>query len=90
MSVFQAILIGLCYYLANSPWPFGGLGNYAILYRPMVSGLVVGLILGDPVTGTIIGATINLGKPGKRAARKACHKICESGKGIQIKNNNQP
>ncbi|MDD4296970.1 MAG: PTS sugar transporter subunit IIC [Ruminiclostridium sp.] len=60
MSVFQAILIGLCYYLANSPWPFGGLGNYAILYRPMVSGFVVGLILGDPVTGTIIGATINL------------------------------
>ena len=60
MSVFQAILIGLLYYLANSPWPFGGLGNYAILYRPVVGGLIVGLILGDPVKGTIIGATINL------------------------------
>lgn len=60
MTIFQAILVGLVYYLANSPWPFGGLGNYAILYRPMVAGLVVGLILGDPVQGTIIGATINL------------------------------
>jgi len=60
VSVFQAMLIGLVYYLSNSPWPFGGLGNYAILYRPMVGGLVVGLILGNPVMGTIIGATINL------------------------------
>jgi PTS system mannose-specific IIC component len=60
MTVLQAILIAFVYYLANSPWPFGGLGNYAILYRPMVCGLVVGIILGDPVQGTIIGATINL------------------------------
>jgi mannose/fructose/N-acetylgalactosamine-specific phosphotransferase system component IID/mannose/fructose/N-acetylgalactosamine-specific phosphotransferase system component IIC len=60
VSIFQAILIGLVYYLSNSPWPFGGLGNYAILYRPMIGGFVVGLILGDPVQGTIIGATINL------------------------------
>ena len=60
MSVFQAILIGLLYYIANSPWPFGGLGNYATIYRPMVAGLVVGIILGDPVKGTMIGATINL------------------------------
>ncbi len=60
MTVLQAILIAVLYYVANSPWPFGGLGNYATIYRPMVSGLVVGIILGDPVTGTIVGATINL------------------------------
>jgi PTS system mannose-specific IIC component len=60
MTVLQAILIAILYYVANSPWPFGGLGNYATIYRPMVSGLVVGIILGDPVTGTIVGATINL------------------------------
>ena len=60
MTLTQALILGLLYYLANSPWPFGGLGNYAIIYRPMVLGLVVGFILGDPVTGTIIGATINL------------------------------
>ncbi|MDK2905715.1 MAG: mannose system component [Eubacteriaceae bacterium] len=60
MSVLQSFLVALVYYLANSPWPFGGMGNYAILYRPLVNGFVVGLILGDPVTGTMIGATINL------------------------------
>lgn len=60
MTITQAILIGLCYYIANSPWPFGGMGNYAIIYRPIVAGFVVGLILGDPVKGTMIGATINL------------------------------
>jgi mannose/fructose/N-acetylgalactosamine-specific phosphotransferase system component IID/mannose/fructose/N-acetylgalactosamine-specific phosphotransferase system component IIC len=60
MTVVQALLIAILYYLANSPWPFGGLGNYATLYRPMVAGLVVGIILGDPMTGVIIGATINL------------------------------
>ena len=60
MTLIQALLLGLLYYLANSPWPAGGLGNYATLYRPMVLGLIVGIILGDPVQGTIIGATINL------------------------------
>ena len=60
MTLVQAILISIVYYFANSPWPSGGLGNYATLYRPMVSGLIVGIILGDPVQGTIIGATINL------------------------------
>ena len=60
MTVTQAILLGILYYFANSPWPFGGLGNYAILYRPMILGLIVGIILGNPVLGTVIGATINL------------------------------
>ena len=60
MSFIQSFLVALVYYLANSPWPFGGMGNYAILYRPLVNGFVIGLILGDPVKGTIIGATINL------------------------------
>jgi len=60
MSLIQALLIASVYYLVNSPWPCGGLGNYATVYRPMVSGLIVGIILGDPVKGTQIGATINL------------------------------
>ena len=46
MTLVQAILISIVYYFANSPWPSGGLGNYATLYRPMVSGLIVGIILG--------------------------------------------
>lgn len=58
MTVFQAFLVGLIYYFGNSTW-FAGVGYYTI-YRPIVSGLLVGIVLGDPVTGTIIGATINL------------------------------
>jgi len=60
MSVLQATLIALYYCLAESPWPFGSMGTWATIDRPLVSGLFVGLILGDPVQGTIIGATINI------------------------------
>ncbi len=58
VSGFQAFLIGLLYYLSQSPW----LANLAFtgLYRPLVGGFLVGLILGDPVGGTAVGATINL------------------------------
>lgn len=59
ISVAQAALIGLGYYLANSPWILGG-GAYFGLYRPLVAGFLVGLILGQPVEGTIIGASINV------------------------------
>ncbi|MCL4424955.1 MAG: PTS sugar transporter subunit IIC [Firmicutes bacterium] len=58
ISVFQAFLVALFYYFAQSPW-FIGLG-YWILYRPLIAGTVVGVILGDPAKGAIIGATINL------------------------------
>ena len=58
LTVLQGILIALIYYLGNSTWLFG-VGFYTV-YRPLVSGFLVGLVLGDPVQGTIIGATINL------------------------------
>lgn len=58
INFFQAFLIGLIYYLGNSTW-LAGVGYYTF-YRPLVGGLLVGLVLGDPVQGTIIGATINL------------------------------
>ena len=53
-----SVLIGLGYYLANSPW-LAGVG-YFTLYRPLVAGFFVGVILGDPAKGTLIGAAINL------------------------------
>ena len=46
ISLFQSILIGLGYYLSQSPW-IAGL-SFWTLYRPLVAGLIVGLILGDP------------------------------------------
>ncbi len=60
MTVFQALLISVIYYIGTGPVPFGSMGNWATINRPIVMGLIVGLILGDPVQGTIIGATINM------------------------------
>jgi mannose/fructose/N-acetylgalactosamine-specific phosphotransferase system component IIC len=59
MTLFQAALIGLVYYLGNSSLLVGPIGYYTV-YRPLVGGFIVGLILGNPVMGTIVGATINL------------------------------
>ena len=58
VSIWQAALIALGYYLANSPWLFGL--AFFTLYRPLVAGFFVGLILGDPAQGTLIGAAINV------------------------------
>jgi len=59
VSLFQAILVGLGYYLSNSPW-LAGNGGFFGLYRPLVAGFIVGIILGDPVAGAQIGAAINI------------------------------
>ncbi|MPW25624.1 PTS sugar transporter subunit IIC [Alkalibaculum sp. M08DMB] len=59
MNVFQAFLLGVIYFLGNSALIAGPVGYYTV-YRPLVAGFLTGLVLGDPVTGTIVGATINL------------------------------
>jgi len=58
VSIWQAALIAIGYYLANSPWLFGL--AFFTLYRPLVAGLLVGVILGDPAQGTLVGAAINV------------------------------
>jgi PTS system mannose-specific IID component len=58
VAAWQAALIALGYYLANSPWLFGL--AFFTLYRPLVAGFFVGCILGDPAQGTLIGAAINV------------------------------
>ena len=58
-DIFRAALVGLGYYLSNSPWLFGN-GGFFGLYRPLVAGFIVGIIFGDPVKGAEIGASINL------------------------------
>lgn len=57
MSIIQAVLCGVVYWLAVGNLPFVGLWS---LQRPLVCGLVTGAILGDPVTGAVVGGTINL------------------------------
>ena len=60
ISMFQAILLGLCACLSSMPG-LGGttFGNYT-LGRPLVAGLIVGIILGDIRSGIIIGTSIRL------------------------------
>ena len=57
ISIVQAILCGIVYWLAVGNLPFVGLWS---LQRPLVCGMITGLILGHPVQGAVIGATINL------------------------------
>lgn len=58
MTVLQAVFVALLYYLCNSTW---GLGvGWWTLMRPLVSGFLTGVILGDPVTGAVVGAQINV------------------------------
>jgi len=58
MTWLQAILVAFLYYFADAPFFFGE--GYYVLQRPVVAGLLVGLVMGHPVQGVIIGATINL------------------------------
>ena len=60
VNVFQAALFGLFACLASMPGMGGtSFGNYT-LGRPLVAGLVVGLIMGDVRSGILIGAAIQL------------------------------
>jgi PTS system mannose-specific IID component len=53
----QAALIALAAYLAMSVWPVGV--GFFTLYRPLVGGTMVGLILGDVRQGMAFGAALN-------------------------------
>ena len=59
MSVLQAVMIGLYHYVINSKYYILTQGQF-VLGRPLISGLAVGIIMGRPVEGLIIGANINL------------------------------
>lgn len=61
MTFLQAVLIALFTYLGwiGTPW-LGGQGiSYLGFGKPLVAGLIVGIIMGDVRNGVIIGATIN-------------------------------
>ena len=60
MSLFQAILIGVFGYLSSNynPWGFGQLTGWYGIGRPLVSGLIIGIILGDVKTGVLMGAAV--------------------------------
>ena len=60
-SLFQAFLMGVVYYLGiiGTPWTTV-LGSASLFQKPLVAGTLVGLILGHPTEGVIIGAAIQL------------------------------
>lgn len=58
ISPFQAVLIGLIYFAANTSF-LGGLAYFTI-WRPLINGLLVGLVLGNPLTGLYTGAFVNV------------------------------
>ena len=52
----QAILIGLIAMFVTFEWMFGtNLGS-----RPIITGMLVGLVMGDLKTGIILGATLEM------------------------------
>ncbi|MBP2098057.1 PTS mannose/fructose/sorbose/N-acetylgalactosamine transporter subunit IIC [Enterococcus rivorum] len=54
--VIKAILLGIVAFIAQSEYALGT----SLLSRPIVTGLFVGLVLGDIKTGIIMGATLEL------------------------------
>lgn len=57
---FEAVLIGVLCYLGalSTPWLLGLTGGWYTLTRPLVSGMLVGLVLGDLQTGIMVGVAV--------------------------------
>ncbi|MFD3155965.1 PTS mannose/fructose/sorbose/N-acetylgalactosamine transporter subunit IIC [Haloimpatiens sp. FM7330] len=62
LNVIQVLLISIFAYLGSLsvPWFFGLTGGWYVLSRPIVSGLLIGLILGDVTTGVIVGVAVQV------------------------------
>lgn len=58
ITLWQAILIGIFYYISWSPW-FTYVGFFTF-NRPLLAGFITGIILGKPLEGALIGAGINV------------------------------
>jgi mannose PTS system EIIC component len=60
MSVLQALLLALFCYLGalTTPWILGTTGGWYTITRPLVAGLICGLILGNVPAGILIGVAV--------------------------------
>lgn len=58
--LLQAILTGLLCYLGavETPWMFGVTGGFYILGRPLVAGLLLGMIFGNIQAGVLCGVAV--------------------------------
>ncbi len=58
VNLFMAFIVGALYYAAMSPF-FANLG-FTVLFRPLIAGTLVGIVMGRPAEGIAIGANINV------------------------------
>lgn len=60
MELWQALLIGLFAYLGRNqvPWLFGTTGGWYGIGRPLVAGMICGIIMGDVQTGILCGIAV--------------------------------
>lgn len=56
MTLFQAFLCGVIYWIGNNSFARG----YFVFSKPLVAGFLVGLVFGKPLEGAMIGAQINM------------------------------
>ena len=58
--IIQAVLTGILCYLGavETPWAFGVTGGFYILGRPLVAGLLLGLVFGDLQAGVLCGLAV--------------------------------
>lgn len=59
MSFFNYLILGIIYFIGSSTSFTFGIG-YFTLYRPIFSGLLTGMALGNPMLGLMTGAIANL------------------------------
>jgi PTS system mannose-specific IIC component len=60
MNVLQAAILALFCYLGalTTPWALGTTGGWYVITRPLVAGLISGLVLGDVTTGVLVGIAV--------------------------------
>ena len=76
ISWLQAILIGLFACLSSMPGMGGtSIGNYT-LGRPLIGGLVCGVILGDIATGVLVGCAMQVVYIALRSEERRVGKEC--------------
>lgn len=59
MNITDYLLLSILYFWASSTALSFGVGYFTV-YRPVISGFLTGLILGDPFLGMLSGAVVNI------------------------------
>jgi mannose PTS system EIIC component len=62
MDWWQAAILALFCYLGalTTPWALGTTGGWYVITRPLVAGLISGIVLGDVSRGVLIGIAVQL------------------------------